>query len=180
MKFCTDCGKQIDDNAIFCPHCGTRVNGDGVQQKRGGGFGSFGGFNPYGPFSPYQPYPVYDQRENILISIISFLCWQIGLIIWLVSKRSRPGISRSAAKGLCAGTSLVLPLFGAILKLLWRDDQKMRDYSKIAGISALIGVVLYALFIMAVAFIGSAGVIPEGTQEIGDTVAFILGSLRSI
>ena len=180
MKFCTDCGKQIDENAIFCPHCGARVNGDGVQQNRGGGFGSFGGFNPYGPFSRYQPYPVYDQRESILISGISFLFWHIGLIFWLVFRRSRPGMSRSAAKGMCAGTSFAFPLFGAILKLLWRDDQGMRDYSKIAGISALVGAGAYVLLIMAVALIALPGVIPEGTQEIGDTVAFILGSLRSI
>ena len=23
--FCTNCGKQIDDGAMFCPECGTRI-----------------------------------------------------------------------------------------------------------------------------------------------------------
>lgn len=31
MKFCTHCGSQLDDNAVFCPHCGcpTELYGSG-------------------------------------------------------------------------------------------------------------------------------------------------------
>lgn len=26
--FCKNCGRQIDDNAVICPHCGTSVSGN--------------------------------------------------------------------------------------------------------------------------------------------------------
>lgn len=26
MRFCINCGKQIKDEAVFCPHCGTMVD----------------------------------------------------------------------------------------------------------------------------------------------------------
>ena len=25
MKYCTNCGKQIDENVKFCPYCGKKV-----------------------------------------------------------------------------------------------------------------------------------------------------------
>ncbi len=166
MKFCSNCGKQIDDNAIFCSHCGTRVNGDSA---------SYGGFNPYEPFSPYNSYPVYDQRENILISIISFISLQIGLILWIIFKRTRPGLSRSAAKGLCASCSLGLPLLGGVLWMIWRGDEEMRGFSKIAGISAIIGVITYAVLIASVLLLGVTEILPESGAVGGDMLAFILG-----
>lgn len=42
MKYCTNCGAQIDDHAAFCPECGTqqpsfaRSTGDAGQQSYGG------------------------------------------------------------------------------------------------------------------------------------------------
>ena len=30
--FCRNCGKQIDDNAVFCPHCGCQTMSAGQQQ----------------------------------------------------------------------------------------------------------------------------------------------------
>ena len=175
MKFCTNCGKQIDDNAIFCPHCGTRTNGDSASYTDNGGFGGFGGFNPYGPFSsPYHTYPVYDQRESKLISVISFLSWQIGLILWIVFRSSRPGKARSAAKGLCAGISVSLPILGGVLWMIWRDDENMRDYARLAGICAIIGAAVYALLIGALVLIGVADILAEGGAVGGDMAAFIL------
>lgn len=172
MKFCNNCGKQIDDNAIFCSHCGTRVNGDGAS------YGSRGTFNPYEPFSPYRSYPVYDQRESMLIAAISFMSWQIGLILWLIFKRSRPGLSRSASKGLCASGSVGLPILGGVLWMIWRNDAQMRDYAKIAGISAIIGAIAYAFLIASVLFLGVTEILPESGAAGGDILAFISGYFR--
>ena len=30
MKFCTKCGAQMEDDALFCPKCGNKVNSSGV------------------------------------------------------------------------------------------------------------------------------------------------------
>ncbi|MBQ6734919.1 MAG: zinc ribbon domain-containing protein [Lachnospiraceae bacterium] len=52
MKFCGNCGKQIDDNANACPFCGTMQGGARPQTGRqGGGFpgaGQFAGFQAGG------------------------------------------------------------------------------------------------------------------------------------
>ena len=32
MKYCQSCGKQIDDDATFCPNCGAQASNGGVQQ----------------------------------------------------------------------------------------------------------------------------------------------------
>lgn len=39
MKFCGNCGKQIDDNANACPFCGTMQGG--ARPQTGGQFGGF-------------------------------------------------------------------------------------------------------------------------------------------
>ncbi len=35
MKFCTKCGKELEDDAKFCPGCGTGVGGSSQNQSRG-------------------------------------------------------------------------------------------------------------------------------------------------
>ena len=70
--YCKNCGKEIDDNAVVCPHCG-------VQQKRmasevvvNGGFG-------WGLLGCGVPI--------------------VGLILFLVWKDSRPNTAKSAGIG---------------------------------------------------------------------------------
>lgn len=36
MKNCPHCGKQIEDNALFCPYCGISIKNDNGQQANGG------------------------------------------------------------------------------------------------------------------------------------------------
>ena len=72
MMYCKNCGKEIDDNAVVCPHCG-------VQQKRvasevvdngGVGWGLLGCCIPL-----------------------------VGLILFLVWKDSKPNTAKSAGIG---------------------------------------------------------------------------------
>ena len=142
MKNCKNCGAQIDENTIFCPYCGTRVNGDGPKIN----FDNFGGgFNPYTGYG-YQQF--YDNQPSKFIAIISFLFWQAGLIIWFFCRRNRPGKARSAAMGALSSACVSMPVIGAVLWVLWKEDPSKQDYAKVCGISALVGAGIYAVFIV--------------------------------
>lgn len=143
MKYCKNCGAVIDDNAIFCSHCGSRINGDGPKinfDNFGGGFNTFGGYG-------YQPF--CDNQPSKFIAIISFLFWQAGLLIWFFCRHTRPGKARSAAKGALSSACVGIPIVGAVLWILWKDDPSKQDYAKVCGISALVGVGVYVIMIVA-------------------------------
>ena len=133
MKYCGNCGNPVDENAIFCPRCG--ANGDKSEKVNYGGYGSFGGFNPYGT------YPVYDMQESKGVTAVSFCFIEIGLILWFLFRRTRPGKSRSALKGVLGRLSFGMPVLGA----------DRGDFAKMAGISAIVGGAVLALtFIVAI------------------------------
>ena len=33
MKYCRKCGKELDDNAVVCPHCGVLVDDNALKPK---------------------------------------------------------------------------------------------------------------------------------------------------
>lgn len=129
MKYCNNCGNQIDDNAIFCSRCGARTNGEGP----------FVNFNPYGAYGGYNYQPYYDTNGSVLLAILSFVFWQVGLIIWLTCRRTRPGKARSAAKGALSSAAVSMPPLGLALWILWKGDPSKKDYAKVVGISAIVG-----------------------------------------
>ena len=156
MKFCKRCGSRIDENAIFCQNCGERVNGDN----------STAGYNPYGDtyntFGGYGYYPVCDTAPSMLIAVIAFLSWQIGLIMWFFFRRSRPGKARSAIKGLLSQICVGIPIVGAVLWVIWKNEDSKRDLAKVSGISALVGAGLYALIILLSVILTLTGLIEPG------------------
>ena len=173
MKYCKNCGAEIDDNAIFCSHCGTRANGDGPKIN----FDNFGGgFNPYGSYS-YQPY--YDTAPSKLIAVLSFMFWQVGLLIWFFCRHTRPGKARSAAKGALSYACVSMPIVGAVLWILWKDDPTKRDYAKLSGISAIVGAGIYAFFIVMGIVLTLTGVVDAGYYFSLPTydMAYILNTL---
>ena len=190
MKFCTNCGKQIDENAIFCPHCGARTNGSGNNynnNNNGGGFGGFGGFGGnggfgFGGFDRNGGYTGYDNNESTLVMLISFFVWQIGLILWLIWRRMRPGKAVSAAKGALARLSFSMPILGGVLWAAWKDDRDQAYLASIAGKAALIGAIFYAGVLVLVGILALVSLavnngVPLGDGA-GDVAAFILGCLK--
>lgn len=172
MKFCPNCGKQIDENAIFCSSCGARVNVEGA-----GNNSSFNtGYNPYG--NPYGgPYPVYDTTPSKLITVISFLFWQVGLILWFVWRRTRPGKAESALKGTVASACVSMPVLGLVLWLLWKNDEQKSGIAKIAGISAIVGVALVVVYFLLNLVAATLG-IGEVSLPMGDMMAYIASFKR--
>lgn len=34
MPYCHECGKEVEENAVYCPHCGAQMNGDEAPYRR--------------------------------------------------------------------------------------------------------------------------------------------------
>lgn len=167
MKFCKHCGSPIDENAIFCSRCGARVNADGPRVN----YNPFGGFGGYGGY-----YPVYDERGSMFMAVLSFLFREIGLVVWFMWRHTHPGKARSAAKGALSSVSVSMPILGAILWMVWRDEEDKRDYAKVCGISAIIGAVIYVLAIVGMIVLYLTGAVETGyytSFPMGDMAAFM-------
>lgn len=71
MKFCANCGKQLDDNAVICPNCGCQTGNVNMRSSTG--------------------YPVADEHYTTL-SIVGFvLCFCVtlaGLICSILAYKS--------------------------------------------------------------------------------------------
>lgn len=168
MKFCKYCGGSIDDNAIFCSNCGARVSGDNPNVNR----------NPFDRYNPGNTVS-YDTQGSMLVAIVSFLCWEAGLIIWLLWRYSHPGKARSAAKGALCSVSLSMPILGAVLWLVLREDADKRDYAKVCGIAAIVGAAFTVLSIVLVIALKLAGVVFfTSLPPFDGMAAFILSLLR--
>lgn len=138
MKYCKNCGAQIDENAIFCGRCGCRVNVDGPTIN----FDTWGGQNPYGAYGYHQ----VDNQPSKLIAVLSFMFWWVGLIIWILCRHTRPGKARSALKGLLSSACFTLPVLGAVMWALWKGDVEKDSYAQVAKYSAIAGVIFYAVW----------------------------------
>ena len=137
MTYCRNCGAEIDENAIFCPRCGARTNGDGPAIN----FNTFGGgYNTYGDYG-FRP---LDTAPSKWVAVISFMFWWAGLAIWAFCRHTRPGKSRSALMGLLSSACVSIPLIGVVIWALWKDDPEKRDMVKVGKISAIVGALLYA------------------------------------
>lgn len=88
--YCKNCGKEIDDNAVVCPHCGVAQKDgltatiDGIQDSGSIGWGILGCCVPI-----------------------------IGLILYLVWKDTKPKTALMAGKGalVCVGLYVLYFIF---------------------------------------------------------------------
>lgn len=94
MAFCRNCGKEIDDKAVICVHCGvsTEHNTKKVSEP--------------------------DMEDaNAGLKVLSFFFPLVGLILFIVYNQSRPTASKSC--GIWAligfGVWLVIYIFRSIL-----------------------------------------------------------------
>lgn len=75
MAFCPKCGKEINDSAVVCIHCGCSVNSKNSNQVVTSDSSSFGW------------------------GLLGFCIPLVGLILWLVWKNDTPLKARSAGMG---------------------------------------------------------------------------------
>lgn len=76
MKYCSHCGAQIDDEAVFCVKCGC-------------------------PVAPTKTAP--DDAPNAGFAVLGFFFPLIGLILYLVWKDTTPLRAKSVGKGALIG-----------------------------------------------------------------------------
>lgn len=88
--FCKNCGKEIDDGATFCPHCGA----------------SQGSTPP-----PQQKVVDPNDKSSFGFALLGFLIPLVGLILFLVWKDSMPRRAHSCGKGALVAVILYVILW---------------------------------------------------------------------
>ena len=107
MKVCPNCQSSIDDNALFCHHCGYSFvqQADAPQQGEQPGQPEqpyqaqlpYQGGQPYeqqaAPVDPYDhtaEFDTEDVRENKLFAMLMYLSGALGIIIALLANHDSP------------------------------------------------------------------------------------------
>ncbi len=62
MKYCRKCGKELDDNAVVCPHCGVLVDDNALKPK-----------------STTNTIAIVGFIFSFLIALVGLICSIIGL-----------------------------------------------------------------------------------------------------
>lgn len=89
--FCKNCGKEIDDNAFVCPHCGVKVERTGAPAASN-----------------------LDNGSKIGWGILSFMFPLVGLILFIMWKTERPKTAKVC--GICA---LISFLGGIVISIVY-------------------------------------------------------------
>ncbi len=95
--FCSKCGKEVNDDAVVCIHCGCEI-----ENKKS---------------SVVNKY----DAPNTGYAILGFLIPLVGLILYLVNKDTAPLKAKSAGKGALIGfcasivLSIIYGIFAGIL-----------------------------------------------------------------
>lgn len=98
MKYCSNCGKELADNAAFCSGCGApqqaqKTASDSYQQ-------------PSYQQPPVQGYPVQSapvDSGSFGWAVLGFFIPIVGLILFLVWKDQKPLSSKKAGVGALVG-----------------------------------------------------------------------------
>lgn len=94
MKICPSCNNQIDDNAVFCNHCGTQFAAAPQQpqynpQQQGYQMPPQPNYAPvYDPYDHTAEFDAKDISENKVISMLVYLMGAIGIVIALLASNT--------------------------------------------------------------------------------------------
>ena len=111
MKYCTNCGKELEDNAAFCTECGAAQAAprqEAPQQPAQ---------NVQQPYQqnqpPYQQQAPYQQAAPVDNgsfgwAVLGFCFPIVGLILYLVWKSNKPISAKKAGIGALVGFCLNL------------------------------------------------------------------------
>jgi hypothetical protein len=90
--YCKNCGKQIDDNAVVCVHCGTATGG------------------------PIRARSAVADAPSWGYALLGFFVPIAGLILFLLEKDTMPLRAKSAGKG--ALVSVILSAVASVLLIV--------------------------------------------------------------
>ena len=89
--FCTNCGKSMSDDSLFCPHCGAKVAEAPEAQNNQNSYGASGAPNGYGP----QGYHTYSNGNTYVYAGAAAL-------------KPKKRLGKGGIIGICAGGSAAL------------------------------------------------------------------------
>ena len=102
MKYCSGCGVQLDDNAIFCYNCGRRTNGDSPVNSYAGGMNSRAG----------------KIIIKILVAALGFNLPFAGLVLWCLWRTDENNRGLAKIAGIAAIVGAIFGVIGVALELL--------------------------------------------------------------
>ena len=132
MKKCNFCGREINDYAIFCQHCGAEQSDWNYK-----GYGA--NESQYGAQNANSSYGVNGYR-SIWFAVLAFLVPILGFILCYVWRNTRPGRAMSLFKGAIAAVVISIPVIGFIAWFLLRGDYRFAQISRHILTCSLIGV----------------------------------------
>jgi hypothetical protein len=92
MKYCSNCGASVNENAVVCVSCGAALaNSQLASQNDSGGFG---------------------------YALLGFFIPVVGLILYLIWKDSKPKSASAAGKGALTSVISVFVLYFLLFLLL--------------------------------------------------------------
>ena len=86
--FCKNCGKEIDDNAYVCPHCGVKVKDEDAERQ--------------------EKIAQADSGSKVGWGILSFFIPLVGLILFCLWRKDRPQTAKVC--GICALVGFLLAI----------------------------------------------------------------------
>ncbi|MGM9567136.1 MAG: zinc-ribbon domain-containing protein [Clostridia bacterium] len=111
MKYCTNCGKELADNAAFCTECGAAQAASAPQQEAPQTSYQQNQYQqnqaPYQQQAPYQPAAPVDSG-SFGWAVLGFCIPLVGLVLYLVWKTNKPLSAKKAGIGALVGFCLNL------------------------------------------------------------------------
>ena len=98
--YCSKCGKEINDLAVICVHCGCAVESRQAPAK-----------NP-------------DDAPSFGWAFLGFLIPVLGLVLFLTSKETHPLKAKSAIKGTIVGfcVSIVISIVSSVIYTIVMEE----------------------------------------------------------
>ena len=102
MKYCVNCGHQVDDDAVFCPNCGKSFDGT---------------VNTYADTTDHTAeFDAKDISDNKVFAMLVYLTGIIGIIVSLLAAGNSPYAAFHVRQGLkISVVSILIGLIAAIL-----------------------------------------------------------------
>ena len=133
MPFCSNCGKQVNEESKFCPECGFSLTGEtynsNFQQNNASGTicPKCGSLIPFGNVSCTRCGALLNPDNHTAATVLGYIC------------------------------SVVIPLFGIIfgIYLLTRQNKDVHKHGIIMIILSIVLIVIYWLFFSYMAYTSS-------------------------
>ena len=101
MKYCQQCGSQLEDRTNFCPYCGAKCDIPPAQpqQEQNNGYNTYNsaqqqGYNQYNQYNQYntpnKPNGTQDEESVAGYACLAFCFPIVGIILYCMWNNTRP------------------------------------------------------------------------------------------